>query len=200
VREQQQRRQIRSQFVHTFARAGRAACALAGTARARRRGARDDHHVLGHGAASTAISETYKNDPQGLTALMNRFLTPLSTRSSPARATIDKYMATPSWRSVSAARRTQQPAQTPAKPRLDMLERVDELTASVSRSGRRGHVYVPLNIGVAQHRRLRGRNMGSDVRFDYRCSATASIGSRLEGSSKDNTASRSSWVRKLRWR
>ena len=26
----------------------------------------------------TSISETYKNDPQGLTALMNRFLTPLT--------------------------------------------------------------------------------------------------------------------------
>ena len=47
VREQKQRRQIRSAFgQYHVAGAGRAAGAVAGKARARRRGARDDHHVL----------------------------------------------------------------------------------------------------------------------------------------------------------
>ena len=49
VREQQQRKQIRSALrpIHV-AGAGRAARAVAGKAGARRRGARDDHHVLRH--------------------------------------------------------------------------------------------------------------------------------------------------------
>src|SRR5207253_7160804 len=40
----------------------------------------------------TSISETYKNDPQGLTALMNRFLTPLTNAILSRKGTIDKYM------------------------------------------------------------------------------------------------------------
>ena len=40
----------------------------------------------------TAISESYKSDPQGLTRLMNRFLTPLSNAIIETRGTIDKYM------------------------------------------------------------------------------------------------------------
>ena len=40
----------------------------------------------------TTISETYKHDPQGLTALMNRFLTPLTNAILARKGYIDKYM------------------------------------------------------------------------------------------------------------
>ena len=40
----------------------------------------------------TSISESYKNNPQGLTALMNRFLTPLTNAILNRKGTIDKYM------------------------------------------------------------------------------------------------------------
>ena len=40
----------------------------------------------------TTISESYKHDPQGLTALMNRFLTPLTNAILDRKGTIDKYM------------------------------------------------------------------------------------------------------------
>ena len=40
----------------------------------------------------TTISEFYKNDPQGLTALMNSFLTPLTNAIIDRKGTIDKYM------------------------------------------------------------------------------------------------------------
>ncbi|MBZ0216972.1 MAG: CHASE2 domain-containing protein, partial [Fimbriimonadaceae bacterium] len=40
----------------------------------------------------TAISELYKDDPQGLTRLMNRLLTPLSNAIIASNGTIDKYM------------------------------------------------------------------------------------------------------------
>jgi adenylate cyclase len=40
----------------------------------------------------TTISEIYKDDPQGLTALMNSFLTPLTNAIIDRKGTIDKYM------------------------------------------------------------------------------------------------------------
>ena len=40
----------------------------------------------------TTISETYKRDPQGLTQLMNRFLTPMTNAIIDHKGTIDKYM------------------------------------------------------------------------------------------------------------
>ncbi|WP_163359803.1 adenylate/guanylate cyclase domain-containing protein, partial [Klebsiella aerogenes] len=40
----------------------------------------------------TTISEFYKTDPAGLTALMNRFLPPLTNAIIDRRGTIDKYM------------------------------------------------------------------------------------------------------------
>ena len=40
----------------------------------------------------TTISEVYKDDPQGLTSLMNSFLTPLTNAIIDRKGTIDKYM------------------------------------------------------------------------------------------------------------
>ena len=40
----------------------------------------------------TTISESFKSDPQGLTALINRFLTPLTNEIITVNGTIDKYM------------------------------------------------------------------------------------------------------------
>ena len=47
----------------------------------------------------TAISETFKSNPQGLTVLINRLLTPLTNEIMARKGTIDKYWATASWRS-----------------------------------------------------------------------------------------------------
>jgi class 3 adenylate cyclase len=40
----------------------------------------------------TAISEVYKDDPQGLTSLMNRLLTPLTNTIIDHDGTVDKYI------------------------------------------------------------------------------------------------------------
>ena len=40
----------------------------------------------------TTISEAFKSDPQGLTKLINRFLTPLTNEIINKNGTIDKYM------------------------------------------------------------------------------------------------------------
>ncbi|MBL6431125.1 MAG: adenylate/guanylate cyclase domain-containing protein [Alphaproteobacteria bacterium] len=65
----------------------------------------------------TAISESYKSDPQGLTTLMNRFLTPLSDAILRQGGTIDKYMgdAIMAFWNARSTRRTMPP--TPARRR-----------------------------------------------------------------------------------
>ena len=40
----------------------------------------------------TTISESFKDDPQGLTQLMNRLLTPLTNSIIERKGTIDKYI------------------------------------------------------------------------------------------------------------
>jgi adenylate cyclase len=45
----------------------------------------------------TSISESFKSNPQGLTRLINRFLTPLTDAILARHGTIDKYMGTASW-------------------------------------------------------------------------------------------------------
>ena len=47
----------------------------------------------------TAISELYKDDPQGLTSLMHRLLTPLTNAIVGQEGTIDKYTVMRSWAS-----------------------------------------------------------------------------------------------------
>ena len=41
----------------------------------------------------TTISESFKSDPQGLTKLINRFLTPLTNEIINVNGTIDKYIS-----------------------------------------------------------------------------------------------------------
>src|SRR5262249_29310407 len=48
--------------------------------------------LFSHIRGFTTISERYKEDPQGLTDLMNRFLTPLTNAIIERKGTIDKYM------------------------------------------------------------------------------------------------------------
>ena len=43
----------------------------------------------------TTISEQFKEDPQGLTKLINQFLTPMTDMIMQRKGTIDKYMGEP---------------------------------------------------------------------------------------------------------
>ena len=72
-------------------RAGRAAGAIAGEARAGWRRARDDHPDERR-ARLYHNFRVYKDDPQGLTSLMNRLLTPLTNTIVSHEGTIDKYI------------------------------------------------------------------------------------------------------------
>ena len=135
----------------------------------------------------TTISESYKTDPQGLTALMNRFLTPLTNAILDGKGTIDKYMGDAImafWNAPIDDPRQEQNACTAA---LDMLRRLKAVNAEREAEARGGgHVYIPLDVGIGLNTgRCVVGNMGSNLRFDYSVLGdTVNLASRLEGQSK----------------
>jgi adenylate cyclase len=136
----------------------------------------------------TSISETYKNDPQGLTALMNRFLTPLTNAILNRKGTIDKYMGDAIMAFWNAPLDDKDHELNACEAALDMLERVDELNQAREQEAKEeGRPFIPLNIGVGLNTGICVvGNMGSDQRFDYSVFGdSVNLASRLEGQSKE---------------
>ena len=98
----------------------------------------------------TTISESFKDDPQGLTHLMNRLLTPMSNaiiRRATARST--NIWATPSWR--SGTRRSTIPITrpTPATPRSTCSSGSTRSMPSASRKRKpAASRFIPIKIGI----------------------------------------------------
>jgi len=136
----------------------------------------------------TSISESYKRDPQGLTALMNRFLTPLTNAILARKGTIDKYMGDAIMAFWNAPLDDPQHEINACEAAVDMLERIDELNRQRELEAKQGgHVYIPLNVGVGLNTgTCVVGNMGSDLRFDYSVLGdSVNLASRLEGQSKE---------------
>ncbi|WP_225713593.1 CHASE2 domain-containing protein [Bradyrhizobium semiaridum] len=188
VREQQQRRQIRTQFVRYMSPALVEQLAQAPERLVLGGEEREMTIMFSDMRGFTSISETYKSDPQGLTALMNRFLTPLSNAILARKGTIDKYMGDAIMAFWNAPLDDKEHHINACEAALDMLERVDTLNREREEEAREGgHVYVPLNIGVGLNTgTCVVGNMGSDVRFDYSVFGdSVNLASRLEGQSKE---------------
>ncbi len=136
----------------------------------------------------TSISESYKNDPQGLTALMNRFLTPLTNAILNRKGTIDKYMGDAIMAFWNAPLDDQAHQLNACEAALDMLERVDALNRQRELEDKEaGRPFIPLNVGVGLNTgTCVVGNMGSDMRFDYSVFGdSVNLASRLEGQSKE---------------
>ena len=122
----------------------------------------------------TPISEKYKKDPQGLTRLINSFLTPMTDIILKSGGTIDKYMGDcimAFWNAPLDCADHQKKAILVAK---DMREKMKKLDLGFN-------IGIGINSGTA----VVG-NMGSDQRFDYSVLGDAvNLASRLEGQSKD---------------
>ncbi len=188
VREQQQRRQIRSQFVQYMSPALVEQLAQSPERLVLGGEEREMTIMFSDMRGFTSISETYKRDPQGLTALMNRFLTPLSNAILARKGTIDKYMGDAIMAFWNAPLDDKQHQLNACDAALDMLERIGDLNREREQEARDGgHVYVPLNIGVGLNTgTCVVGNMGSDVRFDYSVFGdSVNLASRLEGQSKE---------------
>src|ERR1700745_2089584 len=96
----------------------------------------------------TTISESYKHDPQGLTRLMNRFLTPLTNAILARKCTIAKYMCDAIIEVGNAPLDAPQHEISACAAAVDMLERIDELNKlREQEAAEGGHVYIPLNVG-----------------------------------------------------
>ena len=129
----------------------------------------------------TPISEQYKTDPQGLTTLINRFLTPMTNLIMDDRGTIDKYMGDCIMAFWNAPVNVDNHEARAVKSALDMVDRLDELNVELEGEGK---MPIKIGIGINTGEVVVG-NMGSDNRFDYSILGdAANLASRLEGQSK----------------
>ncbi len=135
----------------------------------------------------TTISELYKNDPQGLTSLMNRFLTPLTNVIIARKGTIDKYIGDAIMAFWNAPLPDPDQEANACSAMLDMLEQVDELNRVRREEAQAsGQPFLPLQIGIGVNTgSCVVGNMGSDLHFNYSVLGdTVNLASRLEGQTK----------------
>ena len=188
VREQRQRRQIRSAFGQYISPA--LVEQLAHSPEKLKLGGEEREMTIMFSDVRgfTSISESYKHDPQGLTALMNRFLTPLTDAILACKGTIDKYMGDAIMAFWNAPLDDNEHQVNACNAALDMLEKIDALNKEREIEAQNGgHVYIPINVGVGLNTGVCVvGNMGSNLRFDYSVLGdSVNLASRLEGQSKE---------------
>ena len=188
VREQAQRRQIRSAFGQYLSPALVEQLAQSPEKLVLGGEEREMTIMFSDMRGFTSISETYKSDPQGLTALMNRFLTPLTNAILSRKGTIDKYMGDAIMAFWNAPLDDKDHELNACEAALDMLDRVDELNQAREQEAKEeGRPFIPLNAGIGLNTgTCVVGNMGSDQRFDYSVFGdSVNLASRLEGQSKE---------------
>ena len=129
----------------------------------------------------TAISEHYGKDVQGLTKIMNRYMTAMTKAILENKGTLDKYIGDAQMAFWNAPVDNQQHALDAVKTAFQMLKSLEEFNAEVEKEG------VPafgMGLGINTATVVVG-NMGSSQRFDYTCLGDGvNLASRLEGQSK----------------
>src|SRR6056300_1584169 len=133
----------------------------------------------------TPISEKYQTNPQGLTVVINKFLTPMTDIIMKNEGTIDKYMGDCIMAFWNAPIDTPKHKQLAVKSALEMIEKLKELNDS---QGFGEGNQLNIGIGINSGKAVVG-NMGSEQRFDYSVLGDAvNLASRLEGVSKNYDA------------
>jgi adenylate cyclase len=188
VREQKQRRQIRSAFGQYLSPALIEQLAQSPEKLVLGGEEREMTIMFSDVRGFTTISESFKSDPQGLTTLMNRFLTPLTNAILARKGTIDKYMGDAIVAFWNAPLDDKEHQLNACEAAVDMLERIDELNKQRELEAQEGGpAYFPLNVGLGLNTgTCVVGNLGSDVRFDYSVLGdSVNLASRLEGQSKE---------------
>jgi adenylate cyclase len=130
----------------------------------------------------TSISEHYGKDVQGLTRIMNRYMTAMTKKILENKGTLDKYIGDAQMAFWNAPLDNTQHAKDAVRTALQMMESLDEFNREVTAEG------VPafgMGLGINTDTVVVG-NMGSDQRFDYTCLGDGvNLASRLEGQSKN---------------
>jgi len=133
----------------------------------------------------TTISEQF--DAQGLTRLINRFLTPMTDVILQNRGTIDKYMGDCIMAFWNAPLDDPDHAANACRSALAMSGHLAPLNAALeSEAIAENRRHVPINVGIGLNSGdVVVGNMGSDQRFDYSVLGdNVNLASRLEGQSK----------------
>ena len=135
----------------------------------------------------TSISEQFKANPQGLTHLINQFLTPMTDIILAERGTIDKYMGDCIMAFWNAPLEVADHADHACASALAMVRELEGVNARLAaEAAAEKRPFYPLKIGVELNSgECVVGNMGSDQRFDYSVLGDAvNLASRLEGQSK----------------
>ena len=133
----------------------------------------------------TPISEKYQKNPQGLTVVINKFLTPMTNIIMNNGGTIDKYMGDCIMAFWNAPIDTANHKELAIKSALEMIEKLKELNDN---DGFGDGNKLNIGIGINSGKAVVG-NMGSEQRFDYSVLGDAvNLASRLEGVSKNYDA------------
>ena len=129
----------------------------------------------------TPISEKYKGNPEGLTKLINRFLTRMTDIIIKNGGTIDKFMGDCIMAFWNAPLEDGEHEEHAVQAAIEMQEELLKLNMQLTAEGLpRINIGIGINTGEA----LVG-NMGSEQRFDYSVIGDAvNLASRLESSSK----------------
>ena len=130
----------------------------------------------------TSISEHYGKDVQGLTKIMNRYMTAMTKTILENDGTLDKYIGDAQMAFWNAPLDNTKHCKDAVKSALEMLESLDAFNKEIAEEG------TPpfgMGIGINTGDVVVG-NMGSEQRFDYTCLGDAvNLASRLEGQSKN---------------
>jgi len=135
----------------------------------------------------TAISESYKEDPRGLTSLMNRLLTPLTNTIVDHEGTIDKYIGDAVmafWNAPLSVPNHEVKACAAALAMIDCLDALNRERSEEATSA--GQKFLPFRIGIGINTgQCVVGNLGSDLRFNYSVLGDpVNVASRLEGQTK----------------
>ncbi len=135
----------------------------------------------------TSISERFKENPQGLTDLINRLLTPLTDVILSRSGTIDKYMGDAIMAFWNAPLDVPNHAERAVETALEMFAAMDKFNKRrAGKAAAAGIAFKGLEVGIGINTGdcVVG-NMGSEQRFDYSVLGDAvNLASRLEGQSK----------------
>jgi adenylate cyclase len=130
----------------------------------------------------TTISEHYGKDVQGLTQIMNRYMTAMTSKIIENEGTLDKYIGDAQMAFWNAPLDDKDHAVNAVKTGLVMLEDLDEFNKEIAKEN------IPafgMGLGINTGDVVVG-NMGSVQRFDYTCLGdSVNLASRLEGQSKN---------------